>query len=83
MNAVQIYEALRTQVLQGQACPEGMGTIVFHGMLNGLTVLASAPPSSGSPVIDAQSTPQVYDQKLVHLLANMFLLTQSKVEYVY
>ena len=86
MNAAQLYETLRDQVLQGQARPEGLGAIVFHGMWHGLRVLLSAQPPCPRPLsslTDAPSAPVAYDQKLVRLLANMVLLTQSKVEYAY
>jgi len=86
MTAVQTYETLRGQVLQGGARPDGLGAIVFHGMWHGLVVLLSAtpPPSISSPAIpDATPTPVAHDPQLVRLLANMLLLTQSKDEYAY
>lgn len=86
MNAAQVYETLRDRVLQGQARPEGLGAIVFHGMWRGLGVLLSAQspcPCPFSSPTDAPSAPVAYDPKLVRLLATMVLLTQSKVEYAY
>ena len=86
MNAVQAYETLRGQVLQGHARPDGLGAIVFHGMWRGLAVLLSTPPlpSSSSPAIPAATPVSVtHDRQLVRLLANMLLLTQSRVEYAY
>ena len=85
MDAVQVYETLRGQVLQGQARPDGLGAIVFHGMWRGLAVLLSAPsPASPSPAIpDATPVPVAHDPQLVRLLASMLLLTQSKDEYAY
>lgn len=85
MDAAQVYETLRGQVLQGQARPDGLGAIVFHGMWRGLAVLLSAPPSaSSSPAIpDVTPVPVAHDPQLVRLLANMLLLTQSKDEYAY
>lgn len=85
MNAAQVYETLRGQVLQGQAHSAGLGAIVFHGMWRGLVVLLSAPPpTSSSPVIpDATPAPVAHDPQLVRLLANMLLLAQSKDEYAY
>lgn len=86
MNACHAYETLRGQVLQGRARPDGLGAIVFHGMLRGLMVLlgASPPPSISSaaaPVVPPAPVP--HDPQLVRLLANMLLLTQSKDEYAY
>jgi hypothetical protein len=86
MNACQAYETLRGQVLQGQARPDGLGAIVFHGMWRGLLVLLGATPSPSlsSPAIpDTPSVPVAHDPQLVRLLANMLLLTQSKDEYAY
>ena len=86
MNACQAYETLRCQVLQGQARPDGLGAIVFHGLWGGLVVLLKATPlpSISSPAIpDSTPAPVAHDPQLVRLLANMLLLTQSKDEYVY
>ena len=86
MNAVQAYETLRGQVLHGQARPDGLGAIVFHGMWRGLVVLLNAPPppsSSPAATPDAAPLPVAHDPQLVRLLANMLLLTQSKDEYAY
>lgn len=86
MSACQAYETLRCQVLQGQARPDGLGAIVFHGMLRGLVVLLSGPSlpsSSPAATSDAAPGPVTHDPQLVRLLANMLLLTQSKDEYAY
>jgi hypothetical protein len=86
VNACQTYETLRTQVLQGQARPDGLGAIVFHGMWRGLGLLLSAPRPAliATPAIpDAPVVPAAHDPQLVRLLANMLLLTQSKDEYAY
>ena len=86
MNACQAYETLRTQVLQGQARPDGLGAIVFDGMWSGLAVLLSAPRQpliSTSAISDAPVVPVAHDPQLVRLLAKMLLLTQSKDEYAY
>ncbi|UUZ65487.1 hypothetical protein LP417_13885 [Polaromonas sp. P1-6] len=86
MNAAHAYETLRGQVLQGQARPDGLGAIVFHGMWGGLVVLLGTTPSPSisSPVVpDVNPAPAAHDPQLVRLLANMLLLTQSKDEYAY
>jgi hypothetical protein len=86
MSACQAYETLRGQVLQGQARPDGLGAIVFHGMWGGLMVLLSAPrpPSiSSAAAPDVPPAPVAHDPQLVRLLANMLLLTQCKDEYAY
>jgi hypothetical protein len=85
VNAAEVYETLRGQVLQGAARPDGLGAIVFHGMWRGLAVLLRAPPSVSSSLAipDATPVPVAHDPQLVRLLANMLLLTQSKDEYAY
>jgi hypothetical protein len=84
-SAAQLYETLRDQVLQGQARPDGLGAIVFHGMWRGLAVLLSAPPpASSTPASpEAPPAPMAHHPQLVRLLANMLLHTQSKDEYAY
>ena len=92
-NAVEAYETLRSQVLAGQARPDGLGAIVFHGMWCGLRVLLSTAPASPSPLspLSPTSSPStdvhppgmVHDRRFVQLLANMLLFTQSKEEYAY
>ena len=83
-RGVQVYEELRDQVVRGQARPDGLGAIVFHGMWCGLGVLSQAQPVTASPAVSARSSsPPVHDPRFVRLLANMVLLTQSKEEYAY
>jgi len=71
--------------VQGQARPEGLGAIVFHGLWCGLLVLMQAPPAPTSPSASPYCLPSLapHDPQLVRLLANMVLLTQSKEEYAY
>jgi len=84
-HAIQAYEALREQVLQGRARPDGLGAIVFHGMWCGLRVLLQAPSAPAPSPVSASNLPvsPTHGPQLVHLLANMVLLTQSKEEYAY
>lgn len=84
-HAAQAYEELRAQVARGQAHPDGLGAIVFHGMWYGLSVLQQTPSAPTLPSADgaSRSSPVTQDPQLVRLLANMVLLTQSKEEYAY
>lgn len=84
-NATDVYEGLREQVVRGQARPDGLGAVVFHGMWCGLSVLVQTPPAPPLPSASASHSPSpvMHDPQLVRLLANMVLLTQSKEEYAY
>ena len=84
-DATQAYEALRAEVLQGQARPDGLGAIVFHGMWCGLRVLLQAPSAPAPSPVSASNLPVPPTQgpQLVHLIANLVLLTQSREEYAY
>lgn len=78
---------MRTAVLCGQARPDGLGAIVFHGMWRGLAVLlgaASAASRSGVRAVAAvPPSATVHDRQLVRLLANMVLAAASQVHYAY
>jgi hypothetical protein len=81
---VTVYETLRAEVLGGQGRPEGLGAVVYHGMLDGLAVLisAAAPHVTCHPPII--STPSIRDDRaFLRLMANMILQTQSEVKHVY
>jgi hypothetical protein len=78
-----MYEQLRTSVVLGRPRPEGVGAVIYHGVLDGLALLCSASetrvvaaPSSSTP----RSAP---DRDLLRLLTNMVLQTQSEVMHVY
>jgi len=82
--AVSVYETLRGEVLRGQARPEGLGAVVYHGMLDGLAMLMAAaipyvtchtPSTALSSVRD--------DRAFLRLVANMILQTQCEVKHVY
>ena len=79
-HALQAYEVLRAQVVRGQARPDGLGAIVFHGMC---VLLTPTPAASSSASVPRPPSPVAHDPQFVHLLANMVLLTQSKEEYAY
>lgn len=78
---------MHTAVLCGQARPDGLGAIVFHGMWRGLAVLlgaASAASRSGVRAVAAvPPSATVHDRQLVRLLANMVLAAASQVHYAY
>jgi hypothetical protein len=83
--ALPLYEQLRAEVLGGQARPQGLVAIVYHGMLRGLAVILTdiAPitpsPRSAIPLSEGISL----DRELLRLIANMVLQTQSQVMHAY
>ena len=83
-SLVATYELLRAEVLRGQARPEGLGAVIYHGLIDGLTLLCSSSTRGLTPAQRA-STPQpiARDRELLRLLANMVLQTQSEVKHVY
>jgi hypothetical protein len=75
---------LRSDVLQGAARPDGLGAVVYHGMLRGLALLMSGPPDPVTRQLQTSSAPNVQgDRGLVRLLANMVLQTHLEVKHVY
>jgi hypothetical protein len=71
-------------VLCGQARPEGLGAIVYHGLIDGLKLLSSsAALDEASAPRTSLALPAVRDRALLRLLANMVLQTQSEVMHVY
>lgn len=71
-------------MLAGHARPEGMGAIVYHGLLHGLVLLSREPPEPVTPLEVSPSLPQVRSDPLfLHLLANMILRTYEGVSHVY
>ena len=84
-TAVAIYETLRTAVLHEQARrPEGLGTIIYHGLIDGLAVLMLTVPKSVPAIPRSSSSITVArDPELLRLLANMVLQTQSELKHVY
>jgi hypothetical protein len=65
--------------------PEGLGALVYHGMLTGLTlILASTPVSPAvAPPRDVAIGAMPHGRQFVRLLANMLLRIQSEVVHVY
>ena len=84
-DAAAAYECVRADGVLGQARPDALGAIVFHGMWQGLRVLlstaASPPPSSIVPPDPAATPPGTLDRQLVRLLADMVLATQLEVHH--
>lgn len=83
------YERLRSAALTGDRGVEGLSVIAFHGLWQGLRVLARqanvavtrAPPArEWRASIPHTGT---HDRQLVRLLANMVLATQSRECHVY
>lgn len=82
--ALSLYESLRSSVLNGSARPEGIGAIVYHGLLHGLLLLSQAPPEPVVPLAAFPSLPNVRsDPVFLHLLANMVLRAHEGVTHVY
>ncbi|MDB6104569.1 MAG: elements of external origin [Gammaproteobacteria bacterium] len=84
--ALATYEGLRAEVLHGQARPQGLAAVVYHGMLRGLAVIltGAAAPSSPAPPPRAPAADGVHiDRELLRLIANMMLQSQSQVTHVY
>jgi hypothetical protein len=71
-------------VLRGQARPDGLGAIIYHGILDGLAQLMSV---TATPIVcppQLTHVPSVRsDRALLRLLANMVLQAQSEVKHVY
>jgi hypothetical protein len=82
--AISLYETLRSDVLRGEARPDGLGALVYHGMLRGLALLMSVPPDplTRQPQMAPASTVRG-DRGLVRLLANMVLQTHLEVKHVF
>jgi len=83
--ALPLYEQLRAEVLNGQARPQGLAAIVYHGMLRGLAViLADVAPLTPSPRSTIPLPEGIsLDRELLRLIANMVLQTQSQMMHAY
>jgi len=84
-DAISIYETLRASVLQGSARADGLGAVIYHGMIEGLAILmAPAVPRvtcQSRPATPVDAAPD--DHMFLHVMANMILQTQSEVKHVY
>ena len=76
---------LRAEVLNGQARPEGLAAVVYHGMLNGLALILTdvAPDSRPSQPAAPVSTQMPLNREFLRLIANMVLQSQAQVKHVY
>lgn len=78
------YEALRQQVLRGEARPAGLSAVARHGLIDGMASLARAVPDASRPAAERPSAPPADgDRALVRLLANMVLQAHFEVCHVY
>jgi hypothetical protein len=83
--ALLTYEQLRAEVLNGQARPDGLAAMVYHGMIRGLAVILTEPTPEASSSPSRVPTPEgvSFDRELLRLIANMVLQSQSQVMHVY
>lgn len=73
-------------MLKGQARPEELGAVAYHGLLRGLALILAgrAPLSRSIPLASVPTArPLPHEREFVRLLANMLLQTQSEVMHVY
>lgn len=85
-NAVNLYESLRKQVLEGAVRPQGLCVFIYHGMLRGLQILAENPTESPTSLPETRECPLPsipLNIELVHLLANMVSYLKPEVKHVY
>ena len=80
-TAVSLYETLRAQVLNGGVRRAGLAAVCYHGMLQGLRLLAVNVGASEPPPATRRSAPS--GDALVRQLANMILSVQSESMHVY
>jgi hypothetical protein len=81
--AVSLYETLRSDVLRGAARRDGLGAVIYHGMLQGLVMLISGLSAPTPSQLHMASAPNIRgDRGLARLLANMVLQTHLEVKHV-
>jgi hypothetical protein len=83
-SAALLYETLRRAVLSGHARPDGVGAIVYHGLVQGLTLLSQVSTTPESLMATSLPLPDMRtDSTFLHLIANMVLRTHAGVTHVY
>lgn len=89
VNFTETYEALRSQALLGGGCRVGLAAIVHHGMIGGLTRVATHPTLATSrtplqPTCDEKTIPIISDDPvLVQLMTTMVLRVHCEASHVY
>jgi len=84
-DAINRYESLRHQVLDGISRPQGLSVFLYHGVLKGLSILTTSVSSPESPIEKpcVSQTPTPANPDFIHLLANMVLNSQKELIYAY
>jgi hypothetical protein len=72
-------------VVTGQARPEGLGALHFHGLLQGLKVLLAEPTVvPTAPTVNAADPRRLpHDRAFVHQLTNLLLQGPTEESHVY
>jgi len=86
MAGIDAYETLRAAVVIGQARPEGLAAVVYHGLFGGMKALGAmvrtqAVIEPSSSVASAPVSPAT-DPALLRLLANMVLHYTQETAHV-
>ena len=76
---------MRNQILQGDAKPQGLSVILYHGVLRGLQILAMKPINQFFSAEKQETSEHIapLDTDLIRLLANIILHKQSEIMHVY
>jgi hypothetical protein len=87
-HAINLYETLRQQVLEGAIRPQGISAFLYHGMGRGLQILTANPVDVSPSPLEKRTLPALalpslsIDTGLVRLLANMLSCARSEVSHV-
>jgi len=77
--ALDRYESLRTQAIDGGTDRTGLAAVCYHGMLRGLEIVATEPPAVARHRTAACNTAiPCEDRAVVCQLANMILQLQPE-----
>jgi hypothetical protein len=81
---VSAYEALRHQVLRGEAAPVGLSAVAFHGLIHGMAIIAQETPGASRVGTERAAAHEASGERaLVRVLANMVLQAHAEVRHVY